>query len=187
MAFCRVASLTCLLVASIVDAGPRVASVEHATARWATAGQPGAALAPRTGTLEIAGAVPQPVTLRPTELRQLPRTAVRLQEDGRTVTYEGVLVAELLKRAGVPLGNDLRGQAVASYLVATAADGYQAVFALPELDPEFTGSEVMVADTVDGKPLFDYQGPLRLVAPRDRRGARSVRMLERLELVRLQK
>ena len=80
--------------------------------------------------------------------------------------YEGVLVGELLKRAGVPLGAELRGNAVASYVVASAADGYQVVFSLAELDPAFTSNQIMVADTIDGKPLFGYQGPLRIVAQR---------------------
>ena len=48
-----------------------------------------------------------------------------------------------------------------------------------------SGSEILVADTVDGGPLSENQGPLRSVVPRDKRGARSVRMLQRLEVVRL--
>jgi hypothetical protein len=103
------------------------------------------------------------------------------------VTYEGVLVGELLKRAGSTLGGDLRGNAVATYVVASAADGYQVVFSLAELDPAMTVSEIIVADTIDGKPLFAYQGPLRIVAPRDARPARSIRMLQRLDVVRLKK
>ena len=46
---------------------------------------------------------------------------------------------------------------------------------------------ILVADKRDGKPLFGYQGPFRLVCPNDKAGARSVRMLETLEFVRLQK
>jgi hypothetical protein len=112
---------------------------------------------------------------------------VEVAEDGRTLVYEGVLVGELLKLAGVPLGADLRGDAVATYVLATASDGYRAVFALAELDPAFTASEVLVADTLDGRPLFAYQGPVRIVAPKDLRGARSVRMLSRLDVVRVRK
>jgi hypothetical protein len=93
----------------------------------------------------------------------------------------------LLKRAGAPVGGELRGNAVASYVLASASDGYQVVFSLAELDPAFTGSEVIVADTIDGKPLFAYQGAFRIVAPKDTRGARSIRMLERLQVVRLKK
>ena len=109
----------------------------------------------------------------------------RGQGRGPDVVYEGVLVGEMLKRAGAPLGSDLRGNAVATYVMASATDGYQVVFSLAELDHGFTGNDIIVADTIDGKPLFAYQGPLRIVAPKDSRGARSIRMLERLEVVRL--
>ena len=139
-------------------------------------------------TLKVTGDVRTPLSLSPDELKSMPRTHVQLKnEDGQTVTYEGVLVGELLKRAGAPLGSEMRGNAMATYVVASASDGYQVVFSLAELDPALTGSEVIVADTVDGKPLFAYQGPLRIVAPKDTRPARSVRMLERIEVVRLKK
>ena len=81
----------------------------------------------------------------------------------------------------------MRGNMVASYVLASASDGYQALFAIAELDPAFTAEDILVADTVDGQPLFEYQGPFRLVAPKDLRGARSVRMLQRLDVVRLRK
>ena len=58
------------------------------------------------------------------------------------------------------------------------------MFSLGELDPALSGSGIIVADTADGKPLAANQGPLRIVAPNDSRPARSVRMLERLEVVR---
>ena len=136
-------------------------------------------------TVTVGGDVVTPLTVTVDDLKTLPRTTVDVQEDGRTLTYEGVLVGELLKRAGVPLGSELRGDAVATYIVATASDGYRAVFSLAELDPAFTRNDIIVADTIDGKPLFAYQGPVRLVAPKDARGARGIRMLQRIEVVRL--
>ncbi|MGE0450441.1 MAG: molybdopterin-dependent oxidoreductase [Vicinamibacterales bacterium] len=139
----------------------------------------------RQPALVVAGDVTAPLALSIGDLKVLPRKAVTVEEEGRSVRYEGVLVAALLERAGAPSGADLRGPAVAAYVVAVARDGYRAVYSVAELDPLFTGSEIIVADTADGRPLFDYQGPLRIVAPRDTRGARSVRMLERIELVRL--
>jgi DMSO/TMAO reductase YedYZ molybdopterin-dependent catalytic subunit len=138
-------------------------------------------------TLQITGSVASPITLTTRDLKAMPRTTVTIKEDGRDVKYEGVLVGTILGRAGATLGHDLTGAAVASYVVASASDGYRAVFSLAELDPAFTGSEIIVADSVDGKPLFDYQGPLRIVAPHDTRGARGVRMLQKLEVVRLPK
>jgi DMSO/TMAO reductase YedYZ molybdopterin-dependent catalytic subunit len=137
--------------------------------------------------LIIAGDVAQPLTIKPADLKTMPRTTVTVSEEGRQVSYEGVLVGELLKRAGAPVGRDLSGKAVATYVRASAKDGYQVVFSLAELDPAFTPNDIIVADTIDGKPLFDYQGPLRIVAPHDKRGARSIRMLQRLEVVRLVK
>ncbi len=138
-------------------------------------------------TLQVTGSVSSPITLTPADLKAMPRTAVTIKSDGRDVKYEGVLVGAILAKAGATLGRDMTGAAVPSYVVATASDGYRAVFSLAELDPEFTGSQIIVADTVDGKPLFDYQGPFRIVAPQDTRGARGVRMLQKLEVVRLPK
>ena len=143
--------------------------------------------APAVTALTVAGDVGTPVTLTPAELKAMPRTQVEIKEEGRTITYEGVLVSEILKRAGAPLGADLRGNAVATYVLAHASDGYQVLFSLAELDPGFTSNEIIVADTIDGKPLFAYQGPFRIVAPKDSRGARSIRMLQRLDVVRLRK
>ena len=81
----------------------------------------------------------------------------------------------------------LRGKALASYILATASDGYQVVFTIAEVAQEFANEPILVADKRDGKPLFQYQGPLRLVCPNDKAGARSVRMLESLKIVLLQK
>ena len=145
-----------------------------------------AAPAPATALI-ITGDVGKTVSVTPADLKALPRTRVEVKEDGRTLAYEGVLVGEILKRAGAPLGTELRGDAIASYVVASATDGYQVVFSLAELDPAFTSNDIIVADTIDGKPLFAYQGPLRIVAPKDSRAARSIRMLEKLEVVRLRK
>jgi DMSO/TMAO reductase YedYZ molybdopterin-dependent catalytic subunit len=139
-------------------------------------------------TLIIKGDIPSQVTLTSQDLASLPReTASVTEEDGSKVVYEGVLLREVLARAGAPAGSKLRGKALASYVIAHAHDGYQVVFTLGELDPSFGNSQILVADKRDGKPLFGYQGPLRLVCPNDKAGARSVRMLESLEFIRLAK
>ena len=64
-----------------------------------------------------------------------------------------------------------------SYVVAEAEDGYRVVFALAELDSGFADSQVIVPDTMDGAPISPKLGPLRLVAPHEKRPARWVRML----------
>ena len=143
---------------------------------------------PAPSTISIMGDIPAPVTLKLEDLAGMPRTTVTLtEEDGAKVAYEGVPLRDILVKAGAPLGKQLRGKNMASYVLAKARDGYQVVFALAELEPEFGNESILVADKRDGKPLFAYQGPVRIVCANDKAGARSVRMLESLEVVRLRK
>jgi len=97
-------------------------------------------------------------------------------------TYTGVRLADLVAKMGAPLGDRLRGEAVANYIVATGSDGYKAVLALGEVDPSFHPGEVLVADAMDGKPLDAHSGPFKLVVTEDKRPARSVRNLVSIEL-----
>ena len=62
-------------------------------------------------------------------------------------------------------------------VAAEAADGYRVVFSLGELDAKLGKAAILVADRCDGKALPDGDGPLRLVAPGEARGARSVKQL----------
>ncbi|HLH44614.1 MAG TPA: molybdopterin-dependent oxidoreductase [Bryobacteraceae bacterium] len=138
-------------------------------------------------SIQIAGDVNQPLTLTAADLAKMPRASVRTSSNGIETVYEGVWLHEVLKRAGVPQGSELRGKALASYVLAQAQDGYQVVFSLGELDPAFIDNEILLADTANGKPLFGAQGRFRLVVPKDKPGARSVRMLTKLEVVQLRK
>jgi DMSO/TMAO reductase YedYZ molybdopterin-dependent catalytic subunit len=156
-----------------------------AQAQGAQAQEPRAS-APATFTVK--GDVSTPLTLKAEDLAGMPREKVSVsEEDGTTVEYEGVALREILKRAGAPLGNQLRGKALASYVLAKAHDDYEVVFTLAEVDAAFANEQILVADKRDGKPLFGYQGPFHLVCPNDKAGARSMRSLETLEIVRLRK
>lgn len=139
-------------------------------------------------TLAVTGDLSTPLTLKAEDLAAMPREKATIpDQDGTPIEYEGVTLREILKRAGAPLGKDLRGKALASFVVAKAHDGYEVVFTLGEIDAAFGNTPILVADKRDGKSLFGYQGPFRLVCPNDKAGARSVRMLESLQLVRLEK
>jgi hypothetical protein len=124
------------------------------------------------------------VFLKPAELKALPRTTVAVHNEHSKAdeTYTGVRVADLLLKMGVPLGKDLRGVALISYLVASGSDGYQVVIALAEVDPSFHSGEVLVADTMNGQPLDAKSGPFKLLVTEDKRPARWVRNLVNLEL-----
>ena len=138
-------------------------------------------------SVQVMGAVKQALTLTADDLAKMPRASVRTTNNGMETVYEGVWLHEVLKRAGVPLGSELRGKALSSYVLAQAQDGYEVVFSLGELDPAFIDSEILLADTANGKPLFGAQSRFRLVVPKDKSGARSVRMLTKVEVVQLRK
>jgi DMSO/TMAO reductase YedYZ molybdopterin-dependent catalytic subunit len=136
--------------------------------------------------LRINGAVSTPLVLTVSDLKKMPRKTLSVMNphDKKKESYEGVLLEELLRRAGVPQGEQLRGPSMATYVIAAADDGYRVVFSLAELDSGILESEVLVADTMDGAPLPAQLGPFRLVAPHEKRPARWVRMLKSITVVR---
>jgi hypothetical protein len=117
----------------------------------------------------------------------LPRSMVNVEAHGDfpAATYEGVLLGELLRKYGAPAGESIRGSALRLVVVATAADGYQVAFALPELDPAFTTDVVLLADRKDGKPIAGAEGPFRLIVPNENRHSRWLRQLTTIELRRI--
>ena len=148
---------------------------------------PQAAIPADLDRLSITGAVEHALNLQISDLQKMPRVSIEVKDhDGHLTTYEGAILAELLRLAGAPIGEKLRGANMASYIVADAKDGYRVVFALPELDGAFTDSKVLVAYAANGKPLPDGQGPLRIVAPQEKKQARWIRMLQRIQVVKVQ-
>jgi DMSO/TMAO reductase YedYZ molybdopterin-dependent catalytic subunit len=138
------------------------------------------AAAPATSAvlLRVEGEVDKPLALTAEAFAKLPRRSVEAKtHEGQPARFEGVSLTDVLNEAGAPLGQKLRGPGLARYLVASAADGYRAIFALPELDPAFTDAVILVADRRDGQPLGAEEGLLRLVVPAEKRQARWVRQL----------
>jgi DMSO/TMAO reductase YedYZ molybdopterin-dependent catalytic subunit len=142
--------------------------------------------APVSGVvLSVGGDVPHPVKLTASEFARLPRQSVRGKDrDGKEVEFEGVPLVEVLKTAGIKFGHDLRGPALANYLLVEAADGYRVVFALPELDPASTDRVILLADRREGKPLDEKEGPLRVIVPGEKRPARWVKQVTSLKVGR---
>jgi hypothetical protein len=140
-------------------------------------------------SLTISGDVAKPVSLSLADFSAMPHKTLKATNphDQKDEVYEGVPLADLLKLAGAPSGDKLRGAALATCVVAEAADGYRVVFSLAELDPGIQDSNVLVADKLDGHPLDDKLGPLRVVAPLDKRPARWVRMVQAIRVVSVPK
>jgi DMSO/TMAO reductase YedYZ molybdopterin-dependent catalytic subunit len=146
---------------------------------------PGPAPAADTATaLLVKGAVKQELHLSLADLKTLPRSKVTAKaHDGAMHEYEGVTLASLLAKAGVPQAGDLRGKSMALVVLAEGSDAYRAAFSLAELDADFAAESVLVVDTADGKEIGADQGPVRLVVPGDKRQGRWVRTLKVISIV----
>jgi hypothetical protein len=120
------------------------------------------------------------------EIASLPHTKVTAGSSDTPVTYEGVMLKAVLEKGGVEFGSTLRGKRMAFCLLVEAADQYRAVIALPELDPDFTDKQIVLAFLRDGKPLDQKEGPYRIVIPGEKRMARWVRQVTTLKIVEVQ-
>lgn len=133
--------------------------------------------------LTISGQGNKLLTLQAADLKAMPHTDVTgTERDGKEHRYSGVLLAELLKRAGATLGSELRGENLMKFVVVRAVDGYEVLFALPELDSEFATRTIVLADAVDGTPLPAGVGPYRVVVPGEKKQARWVRQVNAIEV-----
>jgi DMSO/TMAO reductase YedYZ molybdopterin-dependent catalytic subunit len=138
--------------------------------------------------LRIAGAVQTPLTLTADDLKKMPRKTLTVTNphSQKKETYEGVLLEEILRKAGAPNGQQMRGPAMATYVLAEASDNYRVVFSLAELDSGILDGEIIVADTLDGATLSEKEGPFKIVAPHEKRPARWIHMLKSITVVRAQ-
>lgn len=121
------------------------------------------------------------------DLAKLPRHSAVLNDHGKQISYEGVLLHDVVALGGVDFGKGLRGKQLSSYVAALASDDYEVVYALAELDPTVMDSDIVVADKRDGQALSANEGPLRIIVPHDKRPTRSVRLLREIDVVQLKK
>ena len=112
----------------------------------------------------------------PEKLAALPHQTIKLYNEHAKAdqTFAGVPLIELLAPLGVP--EKPRGKDFELYLVAEGSDGYKVVYSIGEVTPDVHHGTVLVADTMDGKPLA-ANGPMQLVASDENRPARWVRNL----------
>jgi hypothetical protein len=178
----RSKNVSVLLCAVLLTSSVLAAAQQPATAPVAAAANN--SVAPKNVLRVSAAPDHNPLTLSLADLKALPHITVTIHNSHTNAdeTYSGVRVADLLGKLGAPFGNAMRGEALGKYVVATGSDGYRAVLAFAEVDPSFHPGEVLVADTMNDKPLDEHSGPFKLVVTEDKRPARSVRNLITIEL-----
>lgn len=136
--------------------------------------------------LLVVGEVDPSFKLYDADWKNLPRTTIRAKEkDGKEVAFEGVLLRDVLKQAGVKLGDKpTHRERLLLYVVAEATDGYKILFSLQEIDPDVSDKVILIADRADDKPLAAKDGPLRIVVPDEKLHVRWIRQLTMLKVCR---
>lgn len=143
----------------------------------------------QTATLKISGEVAAKLTLTLDDLKKFPERRVDdvrsiAQDDRReeqTRKYAGVLLRDVLDRAKLveKQPRSLRR----SVVIATARDGYKAIFSWAELYLSPIGDGVLIVYERDYGPLLDDEGPIALISLKDTRpGPRHVKWLQSVEV-----
>jgi len=89
------------------------------------------------------------------DLDGLVRRSIVTSDRGLKTTFDGVALRDVLAKVGV---------------------------AIAEVDAGFTDQVILLADQRDGRPLLPDTGPLQIVVPLDKRPARWVRQVTKLEV-----
>jgi DMSO/TMAO reductase YedYZ molybdopterin-dependent catalytic subunit len=138
----------------------------------------------KQATVKVTGEVTTPLELKLADLQQFAQTEVKRKDRaGNDHVYSGVVLSDILQKAGVTLGNDLKGENLTKYVLIEASDGYQVIFALAELDKNFADRTIILADQVDGKPLPAGEGPFRIIVQDEKRPARCIREVNAIKIV----
>ena len=124
------------------------------------------------------GLTATPFTLE--QLKKMGPVTVEWKDKSGPHRFTGVRVEKLLMQTG--FAEKARHEELRASLVATAADGFMAVFSVGEVLDAMGPSNVILAWEQDGKPLPPEHGAFRLVVPTDKRGARSLYQLVRIHL-----
>jgi hypothetical protein len=119
------------------------------------------------------------LTLQPADLAAMPHETVSVINGHTKVseTYSGVPISAILAKLGLPFEKANEHTLLRTYFIAEGTDGYKVlVSAYEAISPVHQGL-VLVADTVDGKPL-DKDGAFKLVISEDKRPQRWVQNLK---------
>ncbi|MEW9898409.1 molybdopterin-dependent oxidoreductase [Chitinivorax sp. PXF-14] len=145
-----------------------------------------------THSVSVSGAVAKQLTLTVADLKKMPAAEIGAMpivcQSGATMEeikqYKGVKLKDVLDRAEIVSRdhNDTKKMVI----VATASDGYKAVFSWQELYNSPLGDEVVVFFEKNGKLLDDDEGQIALISAKDlRAGPRHVKWLQSLEVIKL--
>jgi hypothetical protein len=134
--------------------------------------------------LTVRGLDGKTLTISPDELGALPHKTVAVfnAHTKANEKYSGVVLADLLAKIDVPLGEKVKGRLFMIAIIAEGTDSYRVLYSLAEVDPAIHTGDVIVADSVDGRKL-GKDGVFKIVSTEERRPARWVRNLTEISVV----
>jgi hypothetical protein len=124
------------------------------------------------------------IALTPADLAAMPHITVSVFNAHSKVNeiYSGVPLSALLARLGVPQGEAVRGPLFLTGVIAEGTDGYQVLYSLAETDPTIHTGQVLIADSLDGKPIA-ADGAFKMISTEEKRPARWVRNLDKISVI----
>ena len=138
----------------------------------------------QTGNLQVSGDSLQTITLTGGDLQALKHISLEAKGHDEIIhRYDGVLLSDVLTKAGVPLGEHGKKTTSASYVLVKAADNYSCLFALAEVDTLFTDKIILLADKQDGQALPSHAGPYQVIVPGEKKHARWIRQVVSLQVI----
>jgi hypothetical protein len=147
---------------------------------------------PAETVLEVRGAVPRPRAWTLDSLQALGADTVSWDYRDVTRRVVGVRLDKVLAACGWDRGPMDRGTparlkraGLRRAIVATAPDSFAAVFSAGELDPIVGATRAYVVWVMDGAPLAQEFGRLRLAVVTDREPSRSIHDVRTLRVVDL--
>jgi hypothetical protein len=117
------------------------------------------------------------------ELKAMPQKTVKVHNEHAKAdeTYSGVPLGDLLAKAGFVADKTTQRKMLRSYLRIEGTDKYWVVYSLTEVEASEHEGDVIVATSMDGKPL-GADGELKLVSTGDKKPQRWVRNLAAITL-----
>jgi hypothetical protein len=109
-------------------------------------------------------------------------SAVTTDAGPSSTAYRGVQIWNLVREYDLAGPPDHHGNWLDDFALATGSDGYQVLFSAGELDPSFGNTHELIAVQTAGADPHHGPSPFLTTAPLDRRPARYVSSLVRLDV-----
>jgi hypothetical protein len=139
---------------------------------------------PSQGGITIVSPTGIPIFLTTAEVAKLPTVQINVSFSmGPGIvraSFKGPLLWTVLECA-LSIHAEYSGVQARQIAIITGRGGYVAVLALGEISPAYEGKPVILAESMNGRPLG--MGSFRLMVPGDQREDRSVNGVERIAIV----